>query len=546
MTSERSMAAEVDVKQLAIVRGETPAKPLRRRPRVLSRYIIPGVLIGGFVAVVAWAARDAYSPPKPVWIVPVLASQSSVQNEGAPLFQAAGWIEPRPTPIRVAALAPGVVERLLVVQDQAVTKGEPVAELVNADAQFAYERAAANLRLREAEMQEMQAGLKAATTRLEQPVHLRAALGEAEAFLAEIGTAIKNLPYETRRAKAQLEFAEADYQGKLSSEGSVAGRAIKEAKSSVESARAMLEELEGRAESLAKQHTALSERRDALKRQLELLADETLAKETADANIAAAAARVEQARVVLAEAKLRGDRMTVRAPVDGRVYQLVAFPGTTLTGGMSPVATADGSTVVTLYRPESLQVRVDVRFEDIPKVGLGQPVQINNPALSTPISGKVLFVSSEANIQKNTLQVKVGIDAEQPIFKPEMLVDVTFLAPQRDESVSDVVEKTRLYLPQSVIARDEAGPFVWLADQSERIARRTAVTPGQAIAGGLVEVSGGVSMTSRVIVRGHEGLSDGERIRVAGEETGFAATSSSPATNGDGTMEEMAPEGNNP
>ena len=73
-----------------------------------------------------------------------LASQSAVQQEGTPLFQAAGWIEPRPTPVRVAALAPGVVERLLVVEDQPVKAGEPVAELIKEDAQLAYDRAPAN------------------------------------------------------------------------------------------------------------------------------------------------------------------------------------------------------------------------------------------------------------------------------------------------------------------------------------------------------------------------------------------------------------------
>jgi HlyD family secretion protein len=536
------MSTEVDIRGLAIVRGETPAKTVRRRPHTVSRYVIPGILIGGFAAVLAWAARDAYSPPAPVWVVPVLASQSAARNEGTPLFQAAGWVEPRPTPIRVAALSPGVIERLLVVQDQPVQEGEPVAELVKADAQFACDRAAANLKLREAEMQETQAALKAATTRLQQPVHLQAALGEAEGALAEVSTALRNLPFETRRAQAQLNFAEADYEGKVSSQGAVSGRAVKETKSAVDSARAMLEELQGRAESLGKQQDALTERRDALKTQLELLADETQAKETAVAAIAGAAARVDQARVALAEAQLRLERMTVRAPVTGRVYQLVAFPGTTLTGGMSPVANADGSTVVTLYRPESLQVRVDVRFEDIPKVVLGQPVQINNPALKKAISGKVLFVSSEANIQKNTLQVKVEIDGEQPVFKPEMLVDVTFLAPKRDESASSVVEQTRLYLPQSVVAGDETGAYVWLADQSEGVVRRTAVTPGPTIAGGLMEVSGGVTMSSRVVARGHEGLSDGRRIRVVGEEKGFAPASPE-ASDGQHTMSEMAQEG---
>ncbi len=77
--------------------------------------------------------------------------------------------------------------------------------------------------------------------------------------------------------------------------------------------------------------------------------------------------------------------MTIRAPVDGRVYQLIGLPGARVGEGvMTAMAGHDGSSIVTMYQPESLQIRVDVRFEDIPKVSLGQSVEIDNPALSSP------------------------------------------------------------------------------------------------------------------------------------------------------------------
>jgi len=517
------MSTEVDIKQLAIVRDEA-AVPSPRRPRhVLSRYVVPGALLAGLSGLLAWASRDAILRPQPVWVVPVLATQSAVQNEGTPLFQAAGWIEPRPTPVRVAALAPGVVERLLVVEDQAVVAGEPIAELVKEDAQLAHDRAVAGLKLRETELAQAQAGLRAATTRLEQPVHLLAVLSEAEATLAEIVTQRKNLPFEIRRAEAQLEFSIGDNERKQMSEGAISGRAIQQSKSARDAAQALVEELRTRADSLVEQQAALRQRRDAIKTQLKLLADEKQAKEESEAKVQAASARVEQARVALAEAKLRLDRMTVRAPIDGRVYQLVAYPGTTLAGGMGPVPNVDGSTVVTLYRPEMLQVRVDVRFSDIPKVSLGQPVLINNPALPEPISGKVLFVSSEANIQKNTLEVKVALDAPSAVFKPEMLVDVTYLAPQPAGKIAEASEEVRLYVPQQLIQQDNLGPYVWVADQAERVARKTVVATGSANVGGLMEVTQGLTVASRIIARGHEELADGKRIRVVQEDAELVA-----------------------
>ena len=446
------MSTEVDIKRLAIVRNTaaTATKPSRQR-HVVSRYVIPGVLMVGFLGLVAWSARDLISPPRAVWVVPVLASQSTVQNEGTPLFQAAGWIEPRPTPIRVAALAPGVVERLLVVEDQAVKVGEPVAELVKADAELARDSAQAVLALRQAEQAESQANLAAAT-----------AISDA----------------------------------KQAATGVVAARSIQEAVSG----------------------------RDAAK-----------------ARVDAAQARADQARVALSTAELRLERMTVRAPVGGRVYQLVATPGSTLAGGMGQVPNTDGSTVVTMYRPEMLQIRADVRFEDIPKVSLGQAVMVNNPALADPVAGRVLFVGSEANIQKNTLEVKVALDEPAAVLKPEMLVEVTYLAPKVavDAGASEVM---RIYVPQQLVERDESGAHVWVADQSAGVARKVAVTTGNVAAGGLVEIAQGLEAGSRLIARGSEGLVDGERIRVVSEDAEQVATAAA-GTGGASPLHRLPHEG---
>jgi RND family efflux transporter MFP subunit len=502
---------------------------LRPKRHVLSRYVLPLVLVAGFLALVAWASRDLVFPPRPVTVMPVLSTTAEIKQEGTPLFKAAGWIEPRPTPVRVPALAPGVVEELLVVQDQPVREGEPVAELVKADAKLTHERALVDLKVRQAELEDMKSQLKAAQTRFEQPVHLQAALGEAEASLAKIQTQLKNLPFELRRAEADLASAQKDYEGKLASKGVVAGVQIDIAQGKRDSAKAMVQELTDREASLKKEQAALSARRDALKTQLELLADELQAKEGALALVKVAEARVEQARVVVAEAKLQLDRMTIRAPVDGRVYQLIAQPGSRFGGGTNPLSGHDGSTVITMYRPGMLQVRVDVRFEDLPKVSLMQPVEIDNPALPQPIIGTVLFISSEANIQKNTLEVKVEIPDPPKVFKPEMLVDVTFLAPKAPESTEEPTQEMKLYVPGQLILQEEAGDFVWVADQSDQRARKTLVQTGLAGSNGLVEIKQGLTMTSRLIVGGIEGLEDGQRIKITGEE---ASPSASPSPAG--------------
>lgn len=510
----------VDLRELAVDRGgsEPPRRHVRRH--LLTRYVLPTMLVLGFLLLVGWASWGLIFPPIAVTVAPVYATTADVRQEGVPLFKAAGWIEPRPTPVRVAALAPGVVEQLLVVEDQPVTAGQPIAELVKDDAELAYQQALADLALRQAELDETRAALAAAETRFKQPVHLQAALGEAVAALARVQTQLKNLPFELRRAEADHEAVAKVYEGKQAASGVVAGIEIDLAKSKLASALALVEELRNRAGSLQSEQAALNQRREALETQLELLADEIRAKDEAAAKVQGGAARVEQARVAVAQAKLQRDRMTVVSPIDGRVFRLIAHPGARIGGGATQMPGHDGSTVVTLYRPDMLQVRVDVRFEDLPKVSLvGQPVEIGNPALATPLTGKVLFISSEADIQKNTLQVKVEIPDPPSVFKPEMLVDVTFLSPEAGGPDPPAGPRAaRIFIPQQLV-RNEAGVvFVWLADQSAGVARKREIQTGRLGEHGLIEVTQGLNVASRVIATGLDGLTDGCRIKITDEQ----------------------------
>ena len=533
------MSQDVDLRELAFDRSGTASTSIRTRRHVLIRYVLPLILILATLSLVSWASRDLIFPPQPVTVVPVFSTTAGVRQAGTPLFEAAGWVEPRPTPIRVAALAPGVVEKLLVVEDQSVKSGEPVAELVKVDARLVCEKTLADVEVRLAELDEANAAYTAADTRFKQPLHIEVILSEAEALLAKIETALKNLPFETRRAEADCEAMKKDYEGKLAAEGVVAGVEIDFARSRADAARALLDELRQRADSLKKEQAALVRRRNALRKQLELLADETKARDEALAKIRAAQARVEQVRVTAAEAKLRLERMTVVAPTDGRVFRLIAHPGARIGGGITQMTGHDGSTVVTMYQPEMLQVRVDVRFEDIPKVSLRQLVRIDNPALPSPLTGEVLFISSEADIQKNTLQVKVAIPNSPPVFRPEMLVDVTFLAPRQSGTPSEQPQQVKLYVLRQLVHQVDGVSFVWLADQLDGVARRTVIQTEAAGSGGFVEVTDGLTVSSRIISSETDGLRDGDRIRVTGEHASLGVTTNAGSSSGPNALNRL-------
>jgi hypothetical protein len=175
------MNREVDLSQLS-VRRKAPPKPVVARSRQLwLRYVLPGLVLLGFAGVASWAARDSLLPSQPVTVVPVVTTRAEVRQEGAPLFQAAGWVEPRPTPTLVTSLAEGFVDELLVVEGQEVKKNETIiAKLNDRDARLALDAALADLRLRE---------------------------DEAEALIAKADIEFKYLPFQVQMAEAMEHHA---------------------------------------------------------------------------------------------------------------------------------------------------------------------------------------------------------------------------------------------------------------------------------------------------------------------------------------------------
>jgi hypothetical protein len=190
--------------------------------------------------------------------------------------------------------------------------------------------------------------------------------------------------------------------------------------------------------------------------------------------------------------------------------------------GLAPASERDSSTVVSLYDPKKLQVRADVRLEDVAQVSLRQPVQVSTAALKEPLTGEVIMVTSQADIQKNTLQVKVLIHDPPPVIKPEMLVQVVFLAPQSPGDKSEEQEDPlRLLVPKELVNKTEAGGDVWVADLQHKVAQRRSVELGQAGTDQLVEITSGLTALDKLIAVGRESLEDGQRIKVLGIDSNF-------------------------
>lgn len=514
------MNSPVRLKDLIVER----TTPLRRKSTPwLSRYLLPGTLVVGFIAVTIWTLRESLLSAVPVTVVPVLASTSMTPAADTPLFRAAGWIEPRPTPTFVSALGEGVIERLLVVEGQELKEGEPVALLVKRDAEIAVDQARADLSLKQANEASALAQLNAARMYWKEPIERMAALSEAEATLAKVQTELNRVPAAIVAAQAKLEQARREVETKIQSGEAVAKIALSRAKSDVAVTSAQLEGLKAQQAALRNEIVALSKRRDVLKRQLELKVEEKRRLKDTEALHQAAQANVKQAESLLAAANLKLERMTVKAPITGKVLALIAKPGSRLMG-IDRAALTDASTVISMYDPHRLQVRADVRLENVPKVQLGQTVRIETPAAQKPLQGRVLTMTSLTDIQKNTLQVKIELDNPPSILKPDMLVEATFLAVPVETKTDSHAQRVQLLVPEELVDPSTSPPSVWVADSLERKARKRTVQLGNRLADGMIEITQGVNVGDRLIASGRESLTPGCRVQIL-REAGASAES---------------------
>ena len=317
----------IDLSQLAIRREAPQAGAVRHRPRWFMRYAVPGAILMGFSGLFGWATRDSFLPAHSVTVTPVVVTRAEVQQEGTPLFQAAGWIEPRPTAVTVSALAAGVIEKLFVVEGQLVEEGQPLAKLVDTDVRLALRQAEANLRLSAADVQNAEATLTAAHIALEKPNELKAALADANSSLGEIQLTLGNLPYTIEAAKTRRQLAADSVARKEQAGEAIAGRFVREARAELASAESALGELQSRGPTLQSQLTALENKRRALSDQLQQMSEQKRAVSGAEAMLAVARAKADQAQLTVDGAELQLDRMMIRSPIRGRVLTLDSRPG---------------------------------------------------------------------------------------------------------------------------------------------------------------------------------------------------------------------------
>ncbi len=466
---------------------------------------IPIVVLAALTAALARPLMEALGPRIPVRIVrPVRAEKHALPSAGAALLSTSGFVEPEPAPLRITALAPGVIREVLVQPGDAVAVDQVVARLVDDEARLARDRAVANLAGAEADRKDAAARASAARAAFDANLEWTAAIESATADLAEAvadeaaadaAIAVASGTLAAADAELELDRKLASQAGTGSIELRIAEAERARALAAIDAAtatRAAAVAATARARAVLTRVTAGAKLRLA---EVEHVATTRAAEERANANIAAARVELDAATLVLT-------RMEVRAPAAGIVYEHGAAQGDRVGDPESPPLFA-------LFAADQVRVRADVPQQDAFKITLGMRARITLDGSDLTLDGEVVRHLPYADLTKSTIPVHVKPATTDVRLVPDLLVRVQFLAPH--DADADAAVGGAVVIPRSAL-RDERTVFV--VDAEDR-ARTRAITPIGRVGDDAITVGEGLNVADRVVTDPPPSLGDGDRVDAA-------------------------------
>ncbi|WP_018970953.1 efflux RND transporter periplasmic adaptor subunit [Rubritalea marina] len=440
------------------------------KPRRSLAWLLPCGLLVGFVLILAILFGERLIPAQQVQVSQAITLRSDDASlpvstaSDQMLFQASGWIEPDPYITYVPTLINGVVESIEALEGDIVKKGQEIARLINDDQTLA---------------------LNAARQQLVSHKRNISAHCEGIPILnAQIDAARKNIAAQQAMLdleKDNLKRVEELGGDAVSVQTIVKTRfAVTRHMALVAQAEAQVPELEGKIKQL-----------DAERESMEAKLDELQTK-------------VSQAQLAL-------DRTIITAPIDGVVLHLHAVPGKKRMLNMDDPKSA---VLVELYDPQKLQARIDVPLNEAAGLQIGQAVELVSDFLpNTTFRGSVTRINGQADLQRNTLQVKVAIHNPDIRLRPDMLVRAKFYAPETNASTTNPAAphtgtKLAIYLPSKALINDAQ---VWIVGSKHRAELRD-ITLGNSTRDDHIQATSGVRSGELVVLPPHSHLSVGDKL----------------------------------
>jgi Cu(I)/Ag(I) efflux system membrane fusion protein len=174
-------------------------------------------------------------------------------------------------------------------------------------------------------------------------------------------------------------------------------------------------------------------------------------------------------------------RVTIRAPIDGVVTELVAREGMTVMPGMT-LARINGTATV--------WANAEVPESQVAQLSAGTPVKAKSPALpGVNFDGRVQALLPDVNPQTRTLKARMEIANTDKRLVPGMFVQMTFAPLKADKTV---------LVPTEAIIQTGKRSLIMLAEEGGKF-RPVEVVIGLE-ANGKTEIKSGVKVGQQVVI----------------------------------------------
>ena len=224
---------------------------------------------------------------------------------------------------------------------------------------------------------------------------------------------------------------------------------------------------------------------------------------------------VTKSRKILREkAELDFNRTLIHSPINGVVLRLLANPGKRL---MRQMDAPDSSTALIIFETDKIQARIDVPLADASKLSLNQGVEILCSILpELKLEGILTRISGEADLQRNTLQVKVRILNPDNRLRPEMLCRAKFLLSTNNSKSKNPTIGLGVFVPLTL--KPESNKLIeklWIVGADGRSAELREVRFGKEITNEYVSVNSGLNAGDLIILNPPASLKSGDRIKIS-------------------------------
>ncbi|TXD37856.1 efflux RND transporter periplasmic adaptor subunit [Lujinxingia vulgaris] len=227
-----------------------------------------------------------------------------------------------------------------------------------------------------------------------------------------------------------------------------------------------------------------------------------------------------QIDAVLAEGVAR-ETVDVFAQASGTVRERQVSVGDYVTTGQS---------IVSLAALDTVWAQLEIFEQDIPRVSVGQPVEVTIPALNRTLEGRVDFIAPEIEPQRRVMLARVPLPNEGGELRPGMFVEASLERRVGDDDLLSLPFSAVLWTgPRSLVYQLDPAlePPAYVPVQvelGERIGDRVIIEDGLK-AGDEVAAQGAFRIDASLQIRGGPSMmseqNDLEPVEVAPEGTRF-------------------------